>query len=48
MDPTKLLERFLGNDPQGTLRQTGSKTRETMDRMGDSVGLPAAQRPADC
>lgn len=39
MDPTKLLEQFLGDNAQGMLQQTGSKARQTMDRMGGLGGF---------
>jgi uncharacterized membrane protein YebE (DUF533 family) len=39
MDPTKLLEQFLGDNAQGTLQQTGSKAKQAMDRMGGLGGF---------
>ncbi|NOJ38427.1 tellurite resistance TerB family protein [Bradyrhizobium australiense] len=39
MDPSKLLEQFLGDNAQGMLQQTGSKAGQIMDRMGGLSGF---------
>jgi uncharacterized membrane protein YebE (DUF533 family) len=39
MDPTKLLDQFLGGNAQGTLQQAGGKAKEAMNRMGGLGGF---------
>ena len=39
MDPTRLLDQFLGGNAQGTLQQAGGKARQAMDRMGGLGGF---------
>ncbi|WP_213290372.1 tellurite resistance TerB family protein [Bradyrhizobium sp. sGM-13] len=39
MDPTKLLDQFLGGNAQGMLHQTGGKASQAMDRIGGLGGL---------
>jgi uncharacterized membrane protein YebE (DUF533 family) len=39
MDPTKLLDQFLGGNAQGTLQQAGGKAKDAMNRMGGLGGF---------